>query len=65
MGDHSYHLPFFVISWRGKAKWFKTVGMYSMVFKVPTCREKIGNPLDIYSVNHVNIRKVWHRKREK
>ena len=47
--DSTY--SFFVIIWRGKAKWFKTVGVYSMVFKVPTHREEIGDPLDMYSVN--------------
>ena len=40
----------FVISWRGKAKWFKIVGVYSMVFKVTTHTEEIEDPLDIYSV---------------
>ena len=25
-----------------------------MIFKVPALREEIGNPLDIYSVNHDN-----------
>ena len=43
---------FFVISWRGKAKWFKIAVVYSMIFKVPTCGEEIGDPLDMYSVNH-------------
>ena len=43
---------FFVISWRGKAKCFKTVGVYSMVFNVPTSREEVGDPLDMYNVNH-------------
>ena len=44
----------FLVSWRGKAKWFKTAGVYSMVFKVPTSREEIGDPLAMYSVNHDN-----------
>ena len=42
---------FFVIGWRGKAKWFRTAGVYSMTFKVPALREEIGDPLDMYSVN--------------
>ena len=33
-------------------KWFKTAGVYSIIFKVPALREEIGDPLDIYSVNH-------------
>ena len=40
----------FVIGWRGKAKWFNTEGVYSMIFKVPALREEIGDPLDVYSV---------------
>ena len=32
IGVHSPHLLFHVISWRGKAKWIKTVGVYSMEF---------------------------------
>ena len=51
-GVHSSHLLFFVISWRAKAKWFKTVGVYSIVFKVPTHREEIVNPLGMYSINY-------------
>ena len=43
---------FFVIGCRGKAKWFKRAGVYYMIFKVPAHREVIGDPLDIYSVNH-------------
>ena len=35
----------------GKAKWFKTAGVYYIVFKVPTGRVEIGDPLDMYSVN--------------
>ena len=42
----------FVISWRGKVKWFKIAGVYSMMFKVPALREEIGDPLDMYCVNH-------------
>ena len=34
---------FFVIGWRGKVKWFKTAGVYSMIFKVPAFREEIGD----------------------
>ena len=45
---------FFVICWRGKSKWFKTAGVYSMIFKVPARGEEIGDPLDVYSVNHDN-----------
>ena len=32
-------------------KWFKTAGVYYMIFKVPALREEIGDPLDMYSVN--------------
>ena len=39
---------FFVIGCRGKAKWFKTAGVYYMIFKVPALREEMGDPLDIY-----------------
>ena len=45
---------FFVIGCRGKVKWFKTGGVYYMIFKVPALREEIGVTLDIYSVNHDN-----------
>ena len=45
---------FFVIGWRGKVKWFKTAGVYYMIFKVPALREEIGDPLDMYSVNYDN-----------
>ena len=38
------------VGW-GKAKWFKRVGVYSILLKVPTCREEIGDPLDMYSVD--------------
>ena len=31
-------------------KWFKTAGVYSMIFKVPAIREEIEDPLDIYIV---------------
>ena len=41
-----------MIGWRGKVKWFKTAGVYSMIFKVPALREEIGDALDMYSVNH-------------
>ena len=52
IGVHSSHLLFYVIGWRGKAKWIKTEEVYSMRFKVPTGKEEIGDPLDMYSVNH-------------
>ena len=42
---------FFVIGCRGKLKWFKTAGVYYMIFKVPALGEEIGEPLDMYSVN--------------
>ena len=44
----------FAIGWRGKVKWFKTAGVYSMIFKVPALREEIGDPLDVYCVNRDN-----------
>ena len=50
-GVHCSHLLFFVVSWWGKAKCFKTVGVYSMVFKVLTHIEEIGDLLDMYGVN--------------
>ena len=37
---------------RGKAKWIKTVGEYSMGFKVQTISEQIGVPFEKYSNNH-------------
>ena len=43
-----------MLGWRGKAKWFKTAGVHSMIFKVMAHREEIGDPLDMYSVNHGN-----------
>ena len=48
----AFTYSFFVIGWRGKAKWFKTAGVYSMEFIVATYRKEIGDPLDMYSVNH-------------
>ena len=39
-----------MISCRWKAKWFKTVGEYSMGFKVLTGREEIGGSLDKYNI---------------
>ena len=42
---------FFVIGFRGKAKWYKTAGVYYMKFKVSALREEIGDPLDMCSVN--------------
>ena len=50
-GVHSTHLLFYVISWREKAKWIKTAGVYSIGFEVPTHREEMGDPLEMYSVN--------------
>ena len=38
----------------GKAKWFKTAGVYSMIFKVPALREEIGDLLDMYIINRNN-----------
>ena len=35
----------------GEGKMVKTAGVYSMVFKVPTQREEIRDPLDMYNVN--------------
>ena len=32
-------------------KWFKTAGVYSIIFKIPDHGEEIGDPLDMYSVN--------------
>ena len=53
-GVHSSHLLFFVIIWRGKAKWFlrQQEYIFSMVFKVQTHREETGDPLDMYRVNY-------------
>ena len=45
---------FLVIDCRGKAKWFKTAGVCSMIFKVPALREEVGDPSDLYGVNHDN-----------
>ena len=52
LGVHSFTYSFFVTDFRGKAKWFQTAGVYSMIFKVQALRKEIGDPLDIYSVNH-------------
>ena len=41
-----------LITGRVKTKWSKTVGEYSMGFKVQTSSEQIGVPLDKYSSNH-------------
>ena len=46
---------FFVIGCRGKAKWFKTAGVYYMIVKVPALIEEMGDPLDMYSVNRDNL----------
>ena len=51
LGVHSFYLLFFVIGCRGKVKWFKTAGVYYVVFKVPALREEIGDSFDMYSVN--------------
>ena len=37
--------------WQGVGKMDKTGGEYSIGFKVPTSREKIGDPLDKHSIN--------------
>ena len=37
-----------MVGCRGKAKLFKTAGVYSRVFKVAALREEMGDPLDIY-----------------
>ena len=39
-----------MIGCRGKAKWFKTAGVYYRISKVSALREEIGDPLDMYSV---------------
>ena len=46
---------FFVIGCRGMAKWFKRAGVSSMIFKVPSLRGEIGDPLNMYSVNRDNL----------
>ena len=51
---------FFVIGWRGKAKWYKTAGVYYMIFKIPALREEIGDPLDIYIVLPVIFHSCSH-----
>ena len=43
-----------MVGCRGKAKWFKRGGVHYVIFKVPALREEIGDPLDMYSVNHGN-----------
>ena len=50
----SFYPLFLVIVWWGKVKRFKTAVVYSIIFKVPAFREEIGDPLDMYSVNHDN-----------
>ena len=45
---------FFMVGCMGKVKWFKRAGVYYMIFKVPDLREEIGDPLDMYIVNHDN-----------
>ena len=54
LGIERFYLLFFVIGCRGKVKWFKTAGVHSMKFKVPTRKEEITDPLDMYNVNHDN-----------
>ena len=39
-----------MVGCRGKAKLFKTAGVYSRVFKVAALREEMGDPLHIYIV---------------
>ena len=51
---------FFVIGCRGKAKWFKRAGVYSMIFKVPALREEIGDSLVIYIVLTVIFHLLSH-----
>ena len=51
---------FFVIGCRGKAKWFKRAGVYSIIFKVPVLREEIGFPLYIHIVLTVIIHPPSH-----
>ena len=46
----STYLIFFYGRLRGKANWFKRAGVYCMIFKVPSLRGEIGDPLDIYIV---------------
>ena len=42
------------------------MGVYSIVFKVPTCREEIGDILDMYSANHgILPNKLFFRKKRK
>ena len=49
---HNSHLVLYVIRGRAKLKWMKTVGEYSMEFKLLTGKEQIGDPLEKYSNNH-------------
>ena len=49
-GVHGFYLLFFMVGCRGKVKWFKRAGVYYMIFNIPTLREQIGDPLDIYIV---------------
>ena len=46
----SIMILFIIIGCRGRAKWLKRAEVYYMIFKVPTLREEIGDPLDMYSV---------------
>ena len=41
-----------MVGFRGKAKWFMRAGVCYVIFKVLALREEIGDPLDMYSVNH-------------
>ena len=50
----AFTYSFFVIGWRGKAKWFKTAGVYYMIVKVQALREEIGDGLYMNSVNSDN-----------
>ena len=45
-----------MVGCRGKAKWFKTAGVYSRIFKVPALREETGDPVDI----HIVLTVIFH-----
>ena len=50
-GIHNSDLILYMIRGRAKVKWIKSEE-YSMGFKVPARREKIGDPLENYCNNH-------------
>ena len=50
-GVYSFHILFLCDQLEEEVKMVQTVGVYSMIFKVPTCREQIGDPLDMHSSN--------------